>query len=267
MRFNILPFEPAADLERSSPPVLAKHVPTVQLRTLSPQADPDCPFLQGMLGFEEVGSAYANPLKSVSSAPGRLAQWLQSASAEVWVKFLLALVGLGTGFRQRAFLHRVARCRQPLGHRDSGLDFAGARHLGRTGYRALSGASRGGRAPARVLRLRRNARRHRLCAGDAGDRHCRAQHRQQSSLHRGRGHAGGDPGFRSRLRLGAALAGTRRSPARARFRRPARGRTHRAAQPAPVPAVVFHPRGFHAQEEKEAEQAMAMGSNHLRVSV
>ena len=35
--------------------------------------------------------------------PGRLAQWLQSGSAEVWVKFLLALVGLGLAFATALF--------------------------------------------------------------------------------------------------------------------------------------------------------------------
>ena len=50
-----------------------------------------------------MGSAYANPLKPSPSAPGRLAQWLQSASAEVWVKFLLALVGLGLAFATALF--------------------------------------------------------------------------------------------------------------------------------------------------------------------
>jgi len=47
-------------------------------------------------------SAYANPLKS-PSVPGKLAQWLESASAEVWVKFLLALVGLGLAFTAALF--------------------------------------------------------------------------------------------------------------------------------------------------------------------
>jgi len=56
-----------------------------------------------MLGSEVVGSAYANPLKSSSSLPGRVAEWLQSASAEVWVKFLLALVGLGLAFAAALF--------------------------------------------------------------------------------------------------------------------------------------------------------------------
>ena len=56
-----------------------------------------------MLGSKEVGSAYANPLKSDPSAPNRLAQWLQSASAEVWVKFLLALLGLGLAFATALF--------------------------------------------------------------------------------------------------------------------------------------------------------------------
>jgi uncharacterized protein (DUF58 family) len=48
-------------------------------------------------------SAYAaNPLKS-TSMQGKLAHWLQSASAEVWVKFLLALVGLGLAFTAALF--------------------------------------------------------------------------------------------------------------------------------------------------------------------
>ncbi|MGC1453476.1 MAG: DUF58 domain-containing protein [Candidatus Sulfotelmatobacter sp.] len=55
-----------------------------------------------------MGSAYANSLKSSPSAPGRsmpgrLAHWLQSASAEVWVKFLLALIGLGLAFATALF--------------------------------------------------------------------------------------------------------------------------------------------------------------------
>ncbi len=35
--------------------------------------------------------------------PSRLAQWLQSAAAEVWVKFFLALVGLGLAFASALF--------------------------------------------------------------------------------------------------------------------------------------------------------------------
>jgi uncharacterized protein (DUF58 family) len=55
-----------------------------------------------------VASAYANPLKPEPSVPdrglpGRVAQWLQSSSAEVWVKFLLALVGLGLAFAAALF--------------------------------------------------------------------------------------------------------------------------------------------------------------------
>jgi uncharacterized protein (DUF58 family) len=50
-----------------------------------------------------VGSAYANPLKSAPSVPGKLAQWLQSAAAEVWLKFLLALLGLGLAFAVALF--------------------------------------------------------------------------------------------------------------------------------------------------------------------
>ncbi|HWY02409.1 MAG TPA: DUF58 domain-containing protein [Candidatus Acidoferrum sp.] len=56
-----------------------------------------------MLGSKEVSSSYANPSKPSPSAPNRLAQWLQSTSAEVWVKFLLALVGLGLAFGAALF--------------------------------------------------------------------------------------------------------------------------------------------------------------------
>ena len=35
--------------------------------------------------------------------PGRLAEWLQSSTAEVWLKFLLALVGLGLAFTAALF--------------------------------------------------------------------------------------------------------------------------------------------------------------------
>jgi uncharacterized protein (DUF58 family) len=45
-----------------------------------------------------MGSGYANPLKAAPAGPSRVAQWLQSASAEVWGKFLLALIGLALAF-------------------------------------------------------------------------------------------------------------------------------------------------------------------------
>jgi uncharacterized protein (DUF58 family) len=56
-----------------------------------------------MLASKIMGSAYANPLKAAPATPGRLARWLQSASAEVWIKFLLALVGLGFAFAAALF--------------------------------------------------------------------------------------------------------------------------------------------------------------------
>jgi uncharacterized protein (DUF58 family) len=45
-----------------------------------------------------MGSAAANPRRSTLAEPGRVAYWLQSASVEVWLKFLLALAGLGLAF-------------------------------------------------------------------------------------------------------------------------------------------------------------------------
>src|SRR6202521_4902418 len=59
-----------------------------------------------MLGSKQVPSAYANTantLKSNPSGASRLAHWLQSATGEVWAKFLLALVGLGLAFAAALF--------------------------------------------------------------------------------------------------------------------------------------------------------------------
>jgi uncharacterized protein (DUF58 family) len=56
-----------------------------------------------MLGSNSVGSALTNPLRSGSSASSRTVQWLQSAAAEVWIKFLLALLGLGLAFASALF--------------------------------------------------------------------------------------------------------------------------------------------------------------------
>lgn len=49
-----------------------------------------------------MGSVAANPVES-GSLSSRLLQMLQSATAEVWVKFLLALVGLGLAFAAALF--------------------------------------------------------------------------------------------------------------------------------------------------------------------
>ena len=56
-----------------------------------------------MLGCEEVDSVYSNAVKSRDTVVARAIEWLQSASAEVWVKFLLALVGLGLAFAAALF--------------------------------------------------------------------------------------------------------------------------------------------------------------------
>ena len=56
-----------------------------------------------MLGSIRVGSTVANPLKSSVSFPSRLVEWLQSTSADVWIKFLLSLIGLGLAFTAALF--------------------------------------------------------------------------------------------------------------------------------------------------------------------
>ena len=50
-----------------------------------------------------MGSTVANPLRSRVSFASRAVHWLQSASAEVWAKFLLALFGLGLAFAAALF--------------------------------------------------------------------------------------------------------------------------------------------------------------------
>jgi uncharacterized protein (DUF58 family) len=60
-----------------------------------------------MLGSEEVNSVSTNSVKAIpagrSVARGVWYEWLHSASAEVWLKFLLALVGLGLAFAAALF--------------------------------------------------------------------------------------------------------------------------------------------------------------------
>lgn len=73
------------------------------LRTLWPQAVPDCSFPYGMLGSNRVATAYANPLKSPVSVPVRVRKWLQSPAVEVWLRFLFALLGLSLAFLAAVF--------------------------------------------------------------------------------------------------------------------------------------------------------------------
>jgi len=56
-----------------------------------------------MLGSEQVSSVYANVTKPRPLGRGLAIEWLQSAAAEVWVKFLLALAGLGLAFGAALF--------------------------------------------------------------------------------------------------------------------------------------------------------------------
>src|SRR3984885_9165167 len=51
-----------------------------------------------MLGCEQVNSVYNHSVHRVRLDTGRAVAWLQSSSGEVWIKFLLALIGLGLAF-------------------------------------------------------------------------------------------------------------------------------------------------------------------------
>ena len=74
-----------------------------RLRTRSQQTHCNCSFFGQVLGSKEVGFNSSNSLESAPSVPGRVAQWLQSAAAEVWMKFLLALLGLALAFASALF--------------------------------------------------------------------------------------------------------------------------------------------------------------------
>ncbi len=54
-----------------------------------------------MLGSEQVGTHYFNSVNAMGAVGARA--WLRSSAAEVWAKFLLALVGLGLAFGAALF--------------------------------------------------------------------------------------------------------------------------------------------------------------------
>ena len=56
-----------------------------------------------MLRSKIVSSVSLNPPKSTPSSTGPVLQWLQSTTADVWVKFLLSLLGLGLAFGAALF--------------------------------------------------------------------------------------------------------------------------------------------------------------------
>src|SRR5579863_1540026 len=56
-----------------------------------------------MLRCKPVSPAHANPINSPASAPRHAAQWLQTRTAQVWIKFILALFGLGLAFAAALF--------------------------------------------------------------------------------------------------------------------------------------------------------------------
>src|SRR5882762_8340213 len=59
-----------------------------------------------MLGSKAVPSAHAHSASTMKSSPygmSRLTYWLQSAAGEVWVKFVVAMVGLGLAFAAALF--------------------------------------------------------------------------------------------------------------------------------------------------------------------
>src|SRR6202011_799612 len=53
--------------------------------------------------LRSVQSSYADSLKSDASGSGSVLRWVHSPAAEVWAKFLLALVGLGLAFAAALF--------------------------------------------------------------------------------------------------------------------------------------------------------------------
>ena len=220
-----------------------------------------------------MASTYANPLKSnppttgrSTATPGHLAQWLQSASAEVWVKFLLALVGLGLAFAAALF-STVSRDAGNLWATiilaSTSLVLATLVGLVTVPYLARRVA---------VERLRESFDYDVTRAGIV-----------YALVTLVIGIAALNTGNNLLYIVVAAMLAAIlvsgvvsawvlrwleldvRLPEH-RLCRASCSRTHRAAQSAAVPAVVFHSRGVDAQEEKESGQTVAVGSDHVCVS-
>jgi hypothetical protein len=140
--------------------------------------------------------------------------------SQVWVRFLLAIVGLTLAFAAALF-STIARGGEPLGNDHSRVGGIAARHLRRPHHRALPGASRRCQPCPRGDGLRRHARRPDLHPDQRRHRNRRHQHRQQFALCCRRRAALRHPGFRHRLGAGASQSHSRCSLARTRFcRRP-----------------------------------------------
>ena len=56
-----------------------------------------------MLGSKQVGTTYIDSVNASEARSGDARAWLRSSTAEVWAKFLLALVGLGLAFGAALF--------------------------------------------------------------------------------------------------------------------------------------------------------------------
>jgi len=114
----------------------------------------------------------------------RLAEFVRFQSADLWIKFLLALLGLALAFAAALF-STVSR---ESGNIWATLVLASAalvlRDFGWAYHSSTSRSSRRNNSSARRRRLRSYARWDRLCDCHTADRHRRPEHRQQSALHR-----------------------------------------------------------------------------------
>ena len=102
------------------------------------QADLRLSVLPGDARLETVGSAYANPLKPTHLLS--LHVWRNGCSRprpKCGSNFCWRWSGLGLAFAAALIFHGFARCRQPLGHDNSGFDFASAGDAGGTGHGAI----------------------------------------------------------------------------------------------------------------------------------
>ena len=111
------------------------------------------PVLRGDARLQTMNSAYldsANPnsLNPGQARSGRTLAWLQSASAEVWTKFLLALVGLGLAFGAALFSTASGEAGHLWASVISGVGGAVDGGVCGAGYGAVSGAASGAGAAA-----------------------------------------------------------------------------------------------------------------------
>ena len=118
-----------------------------------------------------------------------------SISPEIWMRFLLALLGLVLAFAAALFSTVARESGSLWAHSHPGFDRAVPGGRGGPDHGAVSGAPGGGRPGPRCLQLRRDQGRNHLRSDRSSHRRGGPEHRQQPALRDCGGDAGRHPGI------------------------------------------------------------------------